>query len=505
MSERRAGTASHPIRRGRLGDSATRVEVHSIDYIPLDERHGKVWHQGPFWFMGNFILTTVAAGFAGPLMGLSLGWSVVGVVAGVLFGTFFMAFHAVQGPRMGLPQMVQSRAQFGYRGAIVPLLAVFLVYVGLNVFNTILAAEGLGVAAPINKWVWYVIVTVISIVIAIVGHDLLHVLQRWLTALTGVFVIIITILALVHLNVSHLASLHGFTGTAFMLQFGVAASYQISYAPYVSDYSRYLPKTTSAKSIIWWVYVGAISSTIWLMALGSLLAAAMPSADPVTGFRTVGNQLFGGFGTIAVLVTVLGLITIIAVNWYGAMLTSVAVVDAFTEVKKTVHVRVIGVVAIAIIGFLIALFIPSHYLASFNNFLLVMLYLLIPWTAVNLVDYYLVRRGHYAITEIFNPNGIYHKWSWRGLTAFFVGFAVMAPFVNTSFYEGFIAKSLNGVDISIPVGLPVAGAVYFLLCRTLDKRSEREAVQLSEEQLAALSLDPPSIPQPSPLASKLLS
>jgi nucleobase:cation symporter-1, NCS1 family len=29
---------------------------------------------------------------------------------------------------------------------------------------------------------------------------------------------------------------------------------------------------------------------------------------------------------------------------------------------------------------------------------------------VNLVDYFVVRKGHYIIGEIFNPSGIYERW-----------------------------------------------------------------------------------------------
>jgi purine-cytosine permease-like protein len=66
----------------------------------------------------------MVTGFIGPSLGLSLARSVAAVVLGTCFGTFFMAFHANQGPRMGLPQMIQSRAQFGVRGAILPFAAV---------------------------------------------------------------------------------------------------------------------------------------------------------------------------------------------------------------------------------------------------------------------------------------------------------------------------------------------------------------------------------------------
>ena len=124
------------------GRAASMIETRSIDYVPDNERHGKVSHQGPFWFVGNFQPFTLALGFVGPSLGLSLWWSIVAGVAGIAFGTLFMAFHATQGPVLGLPQMIQSRAQFGYRGVIVPLVATLVSVIGYNVVATVLAADG---------------------------------------------------------------------------------------------------------------------------------------------------------------------------------------------------------------------------------------------------------------------------------------------------------------------------------------------------------------------------
>jgi nucleobase:cation symporter-1, NCS1 family len=89
------------------------IEVHSIDWIPDPERHGKTWQQTMLWFLGNFQYFTIPIGFVGPALGLSLGWSILGGVLGIAFGTLFMAFHATQGPVFGLPQMIQTRAQLG--------------------------------------------------------------------------------------------------------------------------------------------------------------------------------------------------------------------------------------------------------------------------------------------------------------------------------------------------------------------------------------------------------
>jgi len=469
--------------RPASGASRPAIEVRSIDYVPRAERHGKVWHQGPFWFTGNFVLVTMVTGFTGPGLGLSLGWAILAILLGVGIGTFFMAFHANQGPRMGLPQMIQSRAQFGMRGAIVPFLAVVFVYVGFCVFDVILATDVLRTFLPGGKLFWYPLLIVVAVAIAIVGHDLLHTVQRWLTYLLIAAFAVLTIGAIATLDVGSAVTDGGFSWGGFLVQFSAAAGYQISYAVYVSDYSRYLPADVSSRAVIAWTYAGAAGSAAWLMSLGALIASSLPEPDAIASLRAVGDDVFDGLGTAVVLVSVPALIGIMAVNIYGAMLTSTSGIDAFRRVRATVRARLLGIVAIALIVFAAALAIPDSYLDSFNDFVLLMLYFLVPWTAVNLVDFYFVRRGHYAIAEIFDPRGIYGRWSWRGLTAYVVGLAAMVPFAATSFYTSPVSDALGGADLSFAVGLLVPGLLYLLLTRDLDLSGEQAAIERSERLL----------------------
>jgi purine-cytosine permease-like protein len=122
--------------------------------------------------------------------------------------------------------------------------------------------------------------------------------------------------------------------------------------------------------------------------------------------------------------------------------------------------------------------------------LTLMLYLLVPWTAANLMDFFVVRRGHYAITELFKPRGLYGSWGWRGLTAYAIGFLVEIPFMvlpklgNWSF-TGPLAEKMGGVDIAWLVGLAVTGVVYLLLSRSLDLASEQSAEAASDRELNA--------------------
>ncbi|POA83522.1 purine-cytosine permease family protein [Pseudomonas protegens] len=460
-----------------------KIETRSIDYVPRDERHGKVWHQGPFWFTGNFVLTTMVTGFTGAALGLALQYAILAIVIGVCLGTFCMAFHANQGPRMGLPQMIQSRAQFGLRGAIVPFTAVVFVYIGFNVFNVILATDAINTVIPGARAPWYTLMIAVAVLIAVIGHDLLHTVQRWLTYVMISVFAVLTVSALLTLQADSALADPQFSWSAFLIQLSAAAGYQISYSVYVSDYSRYLPHKTPSRQVIFWTYLGAAGSALWLMSLGAFLASALPSPDAIASVREVGNRVIPGFGTFTVLIAVPALVGIMAVNCYGAMLTGISAIDGFKSIKPNLKSRVCGIVLVAVVIFLIAMNIPESYLGSFNTFVLLMLYFLVPWTAVNLADFYLVRKGRYAISDIFNHAGIYGRWSSAGLLAYFLGLLAMVPFMSLSFFQGPLSQALGGADIAFVVGLAVAALVYWALTRNLDLDAERLAIQASEQQL----------------------
>ena len=121
----------------------------------------------------------------------------------------------------------------------------------------------------------------------------------------------------------------------------------------------------------------------------------------------------------------------------------------------------------------------ERFNAFYGNALIFLAYIFTPWTAVNLVDYFYVRKGVYVIGEIFNKDGIYGRWGWRGNTAYIVGFLSMVPFFVTTPYVGFIAKNLSNVDYSLFVGLLVSANVYLVLARGIDR--EKEAKMAANE------------------------
>jgi nucleobase:cation symporter-1, NCS1 family len=462
------------------------IEARSIDWVPETERHGKIWHQAPLWFLGNFQYFSIPIGFVGPALGLSLGWTILAGVLGILTGTVFMAFHAAQGPTLGLPQMIQSRAQFGYRGVVVPLFATAFTYLAFNVADQVLLAEGLHGAFGWNDQLVAVVCSAGAALLAIYGHDWVHRIFRVLLYISLPLMIVVTVGVLVGAAGGGNPDKGSFVFSAFMAQFSAAAAYNITYAPYVSDYSRYLPKQTSNRAIIASVFFGAAGSAIWLIALGAWLAVSLGATDGLVGLMDAGNNVIDGLGDLAAFFSAAALAATMGMNAYGGMLTVLTAVDSVQPIKPTRSLRVVTILALTVVWFVIAEAISANAVTTVFTSLTLMLYLLVPWTATNLVDFFFVRHGHYAITDLFTPNGIYGAWGVRGLTAYFVGFLCEIPFMVLPDlggwkYTGPLAP--NGVDIAWIVGLVVSGGTYWVLSRSLDVEGEKRAEATSEREL----------------------
>ncbi len=470
--------------------TAPAIEVHSIDYIPQKERHGKVTDQFTLWFLGNAELATLAVGFIGISLGLNLFWSLVAIILGEVFGTFFMAFHSVQGPRLGIPQLIQSRPQFGYLGALIPQAIGVFLYVGFNVFNTIISGLALSTVVPaISPQLGIVLMAALALALTLGGYDWIHFVQKWGTYIFlpvfGIFTVGVLLTA--KLPAEQLSA-SGFQLTPFLVVLIAVAAYQVSQAPYVSDYSRYLNKGIAARSTFWWTYFGSSIGSLWMIGLGALLLAAYSGAAPVDSIVSGGNAIFTGFGTFALAIALIGLVSVIALNLYSGSLAGLAAVDTVAPIKPTLNIRIVAVIVIGILGTAGALLIPEDFLAGYYNFLVVLIYFLTPWTAINLVDFYFVRKGDYAIKEIFNPSGIYGRWNWRGLVAYFVGFAAMAPFFSIpGFFVGPVAEAASGADFSIFIGLPFSALLYYLLARGQDLSEERRVAASDEAALEGMA------------------
>ena len=467
--------------------SGALIESRSIDYVPLAERHGKVWHLWPVWFSGEAHLATLAVGALGIALGGNLAWTAVAVVIGNLLGTFFMAFHSTQGPQLGLPQMIQSRPQFGYVGALLVWAVALIAYLGYNAFNDVLAVQTLHqLTGSISQTSVTAIVlfSLAAVTLAVLGYDQIHIAQRIVAYL---MIVILTVFSVGALSAVQFPASEWdwgqFRTGPFLTQLFAAAAYQLSWSMYVSDYSRYLPREVSVRASFWWTYLGAFIGGAWMMLVGTIVTATAPRANLAAAIEHASDLVFPGFGRVMLIGGMLGLITITSLNFYGASLTLLSVADTVKPLRSTAAKRVASLVLTFVVSTGIAISASGSFITRFEDLLAVLLYLFTPWTAINLIDFYVVRKGHYSIREIFNPHGMYGRWNWRGLTAYAVGFMTMIPFFSSPMYTGPVARALGGADIAMLIGLPVSAAVYLWTCRSLDLAADQQRAAAADAGL----------------------
>lgn len=151
-----------------------------------------------------------------------------------------------------------------------------------------------------------------------------------------------------------------------------------------------------------WTYLGMAVTGIWLLSLGALIGQAFPLLGVIESVRAAGDSVFSGLGALLILAALPGALIVMGLNIYGGSLNLLTMTDSFKPIRPTRRARITAVVLVASAGLGLVYGVSNNFLADFGTFLVFLLYLFGPWTAVNLVDFYAVRKGHYSIREIFN-------------------------------------------------------------------------------------------------------
>ncbi|MEV5959064.1 cytosine permease [Streptomyces sp. NPDC051987] len=463
------------------------LEVHSVDFVPHSERHGSARSLFTLWFGANAMGVTLLTGSLAILTNLSLTWSVVAIAIGTLLGSVFVAYHSAQGPVLGLPQMIQSRAQFGMFGANVPLLVVVLMYLGYYGGGAVLAGQAVGELFGVSDKIGIVAISAVSVVLVAFGYNLLHKVAKIITPLFIVTFAILTVSLAAHWSGGggREVAPSGFSSTGFFLILGIVAAYHITYGPYVADYSRYLPASTSHRATFWYSYAGISLAGIWLMALGAAVQFAYTKLDFVPALAAAGDATGAWFRVLVLVVFIVGLVNIGALNIYGAAMSSLTIVTSYLrEWTPTLALRLSFMLGLGAIGTLGASLVSGDFITAYENFIFFLITFLVPWSAINLVDFYVVRQGQYSINALFQPDGEYGRYSKQGLSAYLIGCLALVPFISTDFYTGPIAARL-GFDLSWLVGLVIPGLLYAVICRATGLRA---SVGLSADAPAADAL-----------------
>jgi NCS1 family nucleobase:cation symporter-1 len=453
------------------GEHAARLELSTIQPIALDERHGRAQDLFTVWFGSNLhLLTIVTGGLAVTAFGLPFAWAVLGLAIGNFVGGIFMALHAAQGPTLGVPQMVQTRGQFGSIGALLVVGIVIVMYVGFLSSNIVAGGEALASLAP--GWpdtLGILVVGLVGVAATIYGYDLIHAYARVMSYVSGAVLLLAAVWIVgVHGLPADFLTRNAVSTTGLMGTISVAALWQISYAPYVSDYTRYMPADTGAAPAFWASYWGCTLGSLLPMILGAMVGLAAPKDALVHGGLVHGLALLtAGIAPLVLIVFSVGIASSNALNLYCGALSTLTfgqtLFPAWSPGPKARAVAASVLCGLALAGAILS---KDSFLVNYEAFILLLLYVLVPWTAINLVDYYLLKHGQYDVAAFFrHDGGIYGRVNWAAVICYLLGILVQLPFETSALYTGPIARALGGIDLSWIVGLVVTSPAYYWLAK----------------------------------------
>ena len=455
-------------------EQAGRMETRTIQQIPTDQRHGRARDLFTIWFGTNLqLLAIVTGGLAVTVFGLPFAAAVTATIVGNLLGAVFMALHAAQGPRLGVPQMVQTRGQFGSHGSLLVVGIVIVMYVGFVASNLVMGGEALASMIPgASTTLGIILGTVLGVLAAIYGHDLIHAYARTMTYVCGVLLLVaLAWIPWVHGLPADFFSRNAFSWAGFLGTVSTGALWQLSYAPYVSDYTRYMPHDTGARPAFWASYWGCTLGSVLPMILGIVVGLTLVGKGNLVAQLAA---LTHGIAPVLLIAFSLGLAASNALNLYCAALCVLTFGQTLRySWSPRAGARMVTCLVLGSVAMSVAILAKNSFLANYEDFILLLLYVLVPWTAINLVDYYLLRHGEYDVAAFLEHNGgVYGRIGVPAVACYLFGIALQFPFVANPLYTGPVARALGGVDVSWIVGLCFTSLVYYWLGKRSQARRE---------------------------------
>ena len=439
-------------------DSFGKVESHGIDSIPAAERHGAPRELAFLWagafvnyaslFTASLLTTYYGLGVWDGLLATALGTVAAAVLLGLLSNT---------GPRSGQPQIVFTRRIFGLRGSYLGAGLTLFLAIGWFAVDCVIAAQaGTQLFGGGNRWLTFglvILIAAISVAVAIFGHQTIKVLEKY-GALTFAALSVALFLLLApqfHWNQGPTASGPDYPG-AFVLGFMTCFALVASWYPFVSDYSRYLPASSSTRSVTLWPLAGVALPMLLLGLFGLLLP-------------TIDARLAAGQGVLAVISThapgwvavpffifvVVGEIWANYLDVYTAGLVSLAMGIRLERWQTALACGVLGT-ALAAYAVLV-----SDFHLAYEDFL-ILTYLWAPaWAAVVLLSFFLFDK---------RPRPRLAVIAWVAGTACSLAFVNYSNLFSNliavpSFFNDGLIRGLHGADVSGLVSVAVAAAVYW--------------------------------------------
>ncbi len=377
--------------------------------------------------------------------------SIISIVIGNIIGAAVVGLSAMMGPKTGYPQMMTTTNSMGRLVMRVFGILNLSNTLGWFIVNIILSVLALYLIFGVSYLVIIPLFVASIYVVAYYGHNMIHKVERALSYILGVLFLVILIKVLFFGGTHNLQFLGGFSltsarvDTAFFGMVAYSYSYLMSWGPYASDYSRYLPVNVSQRKVFGYAFAGSLLSTTFVEIIAMIISFATLSTSSIDSLKSVSGPLY----PLSLFAIALGGIAANVLNLYSASLSGLV---GGIKLSRTTFVGLV-----AIVGLVLSVVFYRGFYSFFESFLLVLDYWISPWVAILVVDFVVLRRQKLNFDS---------KFKWRGIVAYLAGLFVSVPFMNVFLgnfnYTFVFSRMLGGIDVSYFIGFIVAALVYYL-------------------------------------------
>ena len=465
------------------------LELNGTNVIDESERGGKASSLFWPWCGANVSLLALSYGAFFLGFGISFWQATLAAFLGTVLSFLLVGFSSLAGKKSNAPTMVLARATFGVKGAVIPGLLSYLVFVGWEIVLMSLATLATGTVfmrlgnldQNTAMAIGFAIAIALTVSAGVLGFAVIMRIQRILTIVTLVMTLIYIILTFNKVDWSVITSLpsgnaQGFIGAIIFGATGIG----LGWVNAAADYSRYLPRTTSSKAVVGWTVFGASVVPIILVTYGAALSGSSKdlsdgiASDPIGALTTI---LPSWYLIIFALVAIFGLVGGAILNLYSSGL---ALISIGLPVKRHIAASIDAV--LMLLGVIYFVWIADNFFYPFQGFLITLGVPIAVWSAIFVTDVLL--RKTYSEADLYSHNGRYGAWNIQSISIMAIGTFVGWGFVTNTFaswlsWQGYFLNLVGGkkgswayTNLGVFFALLIGFVGYFLLARKKITRQE---------------------------------
>jgi len=432
------------------------LELNGTNVINESERGGKASSLFWPWCGANVSLLALSYGSFFLGFGISFWQATIAAFLGTVLSFLLVGVSSLAGKKSNAPTMVLSRAAFGVKGNLLPGLLSYLIFVGWETVLVSLATLATGTVfvrvghldRDTAMVLGFAIAVLLTVSAGVLGFGVIMKLQRYLTIITIAMTCVYIALTINKIDWGVITSMKSGSAQGFIgaLIFG-ATGIGLGWVNSAADYSRYLPRTVSSKSVIGWTVFGASVVPIILVIFGAGLSASSEdlagaiASDPIGALTTI---LPTWYLIIFALVAILGLVGGAILNLYSSGLTLISI---GLPVKRHVAASLDSVVML--IGTIYFVWVADDFFYPFQGFLITLGVPIAAWSAIFVTDVLL--RTRYNQEDLYRASGRYGAWNFRSIGVLVIATIVGWGFVTNGFagwltWQGYFLSPLGGKE-----------------------------------------------------------